>query len=176
VGQAALDPRQVLERLRADHQALRWGPLPPEEPRGTGGDRAPLDRSSLDYLHQNWALADASAPTAPDSGFRGWASTLFGRLTYRVLGPYLRREQEFLAQAVQVIDDLDRRCNELAQRCQELSDAVIDRQVAEAENQAKLALWLHLDPPATATPAAPTPAAGDTGPGECEPGDASSAS
>ncbi len=160
MGQAALDPKQVLERMRAEHQVLRWGPLPPEEPWDSGGGRAPLDRSSLDYLHEHWALADASGPDPAEGGLRGRASTLFGRLTYRVLGPYLQREQEFLARAVQVIDDLDRRCHELDQRCRELADAVIDRQVAEAENQAKLALWLHLEPPA----------AGDNGAGDDEPG------
>jgi hypothetical protein len=158
VGQAGLDPKELLQRLQADHQVLRWGPLPPDEPRDTGGDPKAPDRSSLEYLHKHWALAEPSPPPNPGRGLRGRASTVFGRLTYKVLGPYLQREQEFLAQAVQVIDDLDRRCTELAQRCQELSDVVIDRQVAEAANQAKLALWLHLEPPATAAPPGAAPA------------------
>jgi len=153
VGQPALDPKELLERLKAEHQVLRWGPLPPDEPRDTSGDRAPLDRSSLEYLHQHWALADDPPPTASAGGIRGRASALLGRFTHRALRPYLLREQELLARAVQVIDDLDQRCAELTQRCQELGDAVIDRQVAEAENQAKLALWLHLEPPANGAPA-----------------------
>jgi hypothetical protein len=153
VGQAALDPKELLERLQAEHQVLRWGPLPPDEPRGPGGAEVPSDRSSLDYLHQHWALADAVPPPTTDHGLRGRAVALFGRLTYKALGPYLHQEQEFLARAVQVIDALDRRCTELDRQCQALSDAMVDRQVAEAENQAKLALWLHLEPPSTTTSA-----------------------
>jgi hypothetical protein len=68
-------------------------------------------------------------------------------MTFKVLGPYLREERELLAHLVRFNDALERRCNELSVRCQELNQDMADRQVAEAENQAKLALWLHLDPP-----------------------------
>lgn len=163
MGQAALDPKELLERLHADHQVLRWGPLPPDEGLETGADRLPPDRSSLEYLHQHWALADAAAPAAPGHGLRGRAVSLVTRLTYRALAPYLHHEQEFLARAVQVIDDLDRRCSELTRQGQRLEEAMFERQVAEAENQAKLALWLHLEPPASETPAPGTTSGHDPG-------------
>jgi hypothetical protein len=145
VGQAALDPKELLAQLQTEHKVLRWGPLPPQEYRDAESDRQPADRSSLDYLHHHWALADTYEAT--HGGLLGRVITLFGRLTFKVLGPYLHQERELLARAVQVIDDLDQRCGDLADRYRELSDAVIDRQVSEAENQAKLALWLHLESP-----------------------------
>jgi hypothetical protein len=42
---------------------------------------------------------------------------------------------------------LERRCDDLSLRCQQLNQDMIDRQAAEAANQAKLALWLHLELP-----------------------------
>ncbi len=145
MARAPVDPNQLLSQLHAEHQVLRWGPLPPQEHPETEGHLRPTDRTSLDYLHQHWALADSYEAAA--AGLRGKVIALFGRLTFKVLGPYLRQERELLSRAVRVIDDLDQQCGELADRYRELSDAVIDRQVSEAENQAKLALWLHLDPP-----------------------------
>ncbi len=155
MGQVGLDPKEVLERLRAEHQVLRWTPLPPDEALETGAEQAAPDRTALEYLHNHWAIADAAGPSPSSSGFRGKAAALFSRLTFRALGPYHQREQEFLARAVQVIDELDRRCTELDRRCTELGAAMLDRQVAESENQAKLALWLHLEPPSTAAPPSP---------------------
>ena len=162
MNRAALDPRELLEQLKAEHQVLQWSPLAPQEIRTDKRGREPGVRSSLDYLHQHWALTDTFEPaSATSSGLRGRAESLFGRLTYRVLRPYFRQERELLSRAVQVIDDLDQRCSELTVRVSELGDAMSDRQVAEAENQAKLALWLHLAPPA-----APSPSGGLTGAGD----------
>ena len=147
VGRAAVDPKDLLEQIRADHHVLRWVPLAPQEFGDAGANRVPVDRSSLEYLHQHWALTDTYEPGTAITGVRGKLVALFGRLTYRVLRPHLHQEREFLAQAVQVIDDLDQRCTELDLRYQEFRDLVLDRQVAEAENQAKLAVWLHVNPP-----------------------------
>jgi hypothetical protein len=59
-----------------------------------------------------------------------------------------------------VNEALERRCDELTLRCQQLNQDFLDRQVAEARNLAELALWLHLEPPAvaaaTVSPAATT--------------------
>jgi hypothetical protein len=154
VERTTLDPKELLEQLRAEHEVLRWAPLSPQGPRepDRGGDgdedRKARHRSSLEYLHHHWTLVDTLEPSAGDSGLRRRLVALFGRLTYRVLRPYFEEERALLSHAVQVIDDLEVRCSDLTLRLQQLTDDVTDRQVAEAENQAKLALWLHLDPPA----------------------------
>jgi hypothetical protein len=169
VRRATLDPKKLLEQLQAEHEVLRWAPLPPQEVRTGGDEQANRDGASLEYLHHHWALADAFEPTPFDSGLRKRFEALVGRLTYKVLGPYFRQERVLLSHAVQVIDDLDQRCTNLDHRLRQLTDEVIDRQVAEAENQAKLALWLHLDPPA-ATRAPGRPATSlDEGRGSSEP-------
>ena len=167
MGRAAVDPKELLAQLQAEHQVLRWGPLPPQEYRSADGDLTPTDPSALEYLHRHWALPGSYE--AATGGLRGKLIALFGRLTFKVLGPYLHQERELLARAVQAIDGLDKRCEELTDRYRELSDAVIARQVSEAENQAKLALWLHLDPPVASADAP------QTGNGGVDQGDAASA-
>ena len=122
----------------------------PCRPRSQAFHRERPGRSSedlLDYLHQHWALPDGVDPSLAAGSLEGRLVGLFGRMTFKVLGPYLREERELLAHMVRCNDALERRCNELAVRCQELNQDMADRQVAEAENQAKLALWLHLEPP-----------------------------
>jgi hypothetical protein len=52
------------------------------------------------------------------------------------MGPYLGAERELLAQLVRTNDALAERCDELAQ-------TIANRAAAEAENLAKLAAWLH---------------------------------
>lgn len=47
---------------------------------------------------------------------------------------------------VRVSQALEHRCDELSLRCEQLTDEIIDRQVAEARNQARLAAWLHAEP------------------------------
>ena len=149
---AAMDPKKLLEQLRTEHEVLAWEPLPPMEVVNAGSVSEVRNRASLDYLHQHWALADSFEPSSDKAGLRAKLVSLVGRCTYKLLGNYLQEEQALLSQAVQVIDDLDQRCTELSIRLKELSNDVIDRQVAEAENQAKLALWLHLAPPPTVQP------------------------
>jgi hypothetical protein len=66
---------------------------------------------------------------------------LLGRLTFRVLHPYLTSERELIANMVRLQDALAKRCDELAEH-------LARRQVEEAANQARLAAWLesHLPP------------------------------
>jgi hypothetical protein len=66
-----------------------------------------------------------------------------------VLGTYLREERALLSHLVRVNEALEQRCDELTLRCEQLNQDMVDRQAAEAENQAKLALWLHLDSPSS---------------------------
>jgi hypothetical protein len=147
VGDPTVDPEQLLERLREEHNTLRWGPLPPGQLRVIEEDSQSRNRRSLEYLHRHWALPDKFDPASSGAGLRGKIIGVFGRLTFRVLGPYLREERELLAHLVQANQALEQRCDNLTVRCEELSQDMIDRQAAEAENQAKLAVWLHLEAP-----------------------------
>lgn len=160
MGQPALDPEEVLERLKAEHRTLFWEPLQPNMIRRTKDNEQARNRGSLEFLHHHWALPDHFDPAVAGGGLRGKIVTLFGRLTYRVLGQYLRQERDLLAHMVRVNEALERRCDELTLRCQQLNQDFLDRQVAEARNLAELALWLHLEPPAvaaaTVSPAATT--------------------
>ncbi len=142
-----LDPEGVLERLRAEHRVLRWAPLPPEPVRRPTERSQVRNRASLEYLHHHWSLPDRVDPAVTGGGVRGRIIALFGRLTFRVLGPYLREERELFAHLVRVSDSLEQRCDELTLRCEQLNQDLVDRQTAEAENLAELALWLHLDAP-----------------------------
>jgi hypothetical protein len=149
VGQPALDPEEFLDRLKADHQALRWEPLPPELPRRMREHDPTLSRDLLEYLHANWAdLPHSFDGSVGGSGIRGKIIGIFGRLTFRVLGPYLRKERDLVAHVVQVSQALERRCDDLTAQVQQLREDTLRRQTEEARNQAKLALWLHLEPPA----------------------------
>jgi len=149
VGHAALDPEEVLERLKAEHRVLTWEPLEPDTVRrAEEGDRV-RGRDSLEFIHCHWVLPDGFDPASGGGGgLRGKFISLFGRLTYRVLGSYLREERDLLAHIVRANEALEQRCDELTLRCQQLNQDFVDRQVAEARNLAELALWLHLEPPA----------------------------
>ena len=150
MGQPALDPQEFLEQLKAQHQVLQWEPLPPDDPARIKDSEQTRTRGSLEYLHRHWTLPDDFDPAeAGAGGIRGKIVTMFGRLTYRVLAPYLHEERDLLGHIVRVNEALQRRCDELSLRCQQIQDEMLRRQAAEASNQAKLALWLHLEPPAT---------------------------
>ncbi len=153
MGEPVLDPEEFLDRLRRDGRVLKWEPLEPDELRRVPTSDRSRARTSLDYLHGHWALPNSFDPADAGGGAKGRAITLFGRLTFRVLGRYLSAERDLLAHVVRVNEALEQRCDELATRCQQLNEDLIGRQVAEAGNQAKLAAWLHLDPPAAVTSA-----------------------
>ena len=81
-----------------------------------GQEAAPTqvrNRESLEYLHHHWALPDTFDPADGGSGVRGKVVSAFGRLTYRVLGRYLREERELLSHLVRVNEALEQRCDEL---------------------------------------------------------------
>jgi hypothetical protein len=149
VGQSALDPEEFLRQLRAQKQTLHWEPLPAQEPRPAVGTEQRRSRESLDYLHANWALPDSFDAATVGGGTRGRVLGLFGRLTFRVLGPYLRRERELLSHLVQVNQALESRCDALTVRVEQMAEDDFRRQAAEAANLTTLALWLHLDAPGT---------------------------
>jgi hypothetical protein len=151
VDQPELDPEALLARLKAEHRTLLWEPLPPEKQRRFTDVSQARNKASLEYLHHHWALPDSFDAASGGGGFRGKLVALFGRLTFRVLSPYLRDERALLSHMVRVNEALERRCDDLILRCEQLSYDMASRQADEAENQAKLALWLHLDPPRTGT-------------------------
>ncbi len=161
MGEQALDPKDLLDRLRGEHQVLQWTPVPPDEMRPPTGPGRP-DRSSLEYLHRHWALPEEYDPSAGGRGLRARLVALFGRLTFRVLRTYLQDERLLLSHVVRTNEALAQRCEELSVRLDQLSKDMIDRQVAEAENQTRLALWLHLAPPAAATGPGPRPSTART--------------
>jgi hypothetical protein len=160
-----IDPEQFLEQLKAEHKVLLWEPLPPDRSREVRANPDLHNRESLEYLHHHWALPDAMDPADAGGGLRGKVIGAFGRLTFRVLGRYLHQERDVLAHLVRVNEALEQRCDELTVRCQQLHEEMVDRQTAEAANQAKLAAWLLLDPPAGVTGPATRPADYAEGPG-----------
>jgi hypothetical protein len=149
VGKPGLDPKEFLERLKEDHQVLRWEPLPPAQPNPSSGGEQSRSGGSLDYLHKHWALPDSFQAADAGGGVKGRLVGLFGRLTYRVLGRYFREERELLGHVVRISEALERRCDALTLRVQEMNLEMVRRQVAEAENQALLAAWLHAESPRT---------------------------
>jgi hypothetical protein len=150
VGDTALDPEEFLERLKAEHHVLRWEPLPPDQVRRDTNKQQVRNREDLEYLHRHWALPDNFDPADAGGGLRGKVVAILGRLVFRVLGRYLREERELISHLVQVNEALERRCDELTLRCEQLNQDMVSRQVSEAANQAKLAAWLHLEPPSAA--------------------------
>lgn len=148
MGAPNVDPQEFLDRLRADHQVLRWEPLAPDAVRRPIDSHQVKSGESLEYLHRHWILPDAFDAAAAPPGVRGRLVRFFGRLTYRVLSPYFSQERDLLAHMVRVNDALERRCDELTGRIQQLNQDMVERQVAEARNQAALAVWLHAQPPA----------------------------
>ncbi|MGD0321201.1 MAG: hypothetical protein ABSC00_06295 [Acidimicrobiales bacterium] len=142
-----LDPEQFLDQLRSENRALRWEPVSPA-PTLDRWRREPVqEESSLHYLHRHWVLPTNLDPSEPGGGIRGIALRLFARLTFRVLGRRQAKEQDLIANMVQTMQAL-------ARRCDELTDAMATRQVEEAANQARLAAWLHAEPPAGPRPTA----------------------
>ena len=135
------DPAELLTQLRADRRQMAWEPLAPERRRQFHSDDLPRTKEALDHLHRHWVLPD-SPSSDRGSGARGLVMHVVGRLVFRVLGPYLREEREFLSHLVRLNDALVKECDELARRCQELADRAVDRQLAEAANLTELAAWI----------------------------------
>jgi hypothetical protein len=142
VGSPPIDPEELMSRIRTENKSMRWSPLDPIPVQSNTSGEQVRSQESLDYLHHNWMLpATYDDPGRP--GLRGSLSARLGRFVFSVLGPYFRAERDLLAHTVRVNDALEKRCDELTNRILELRQQVADRQVAEARNQAKLAVWLQ---------------------------------
>lgn len=131
-----LDPRELLERLRAKHASLRWEPLLPADALLRWKERPMRDEESLAYLHRNWLLPDSFSPEQTGGGIKGRVARRLGGLVFRVMQPYLHAERELMANLVRMSDALAKRCDDLAL-------IVTERQVADAESQAKLAALVY---------------------------------
>lgn len=147
MGEPALDTEELLERLRAENRVLRWEPLPPDDQRAATRSDQVRSPDSLSFINANWQLPDQFDPSLAGGGYRGRIRALFGRLTFAVLGPYLKSERDFLSHVVRINNALEHRCDELTLRCDQLSHDMLTRQAAEARNLAKLAVMLHLESP-----------------------------
>lgn len=134
---AVIDPRELLERLHADRRSLVWQPLGPS-PQLTHWRQRPMsDEVALEYIHRSWALPDQPDASIAGGGLKGRFRRVLARIVFRILGPYLRSERDLLAHMVRMHDAVARRCDELAA-------VVADRQVADAENDTRLAAWLQV--------------------------------
>jgi len=141
MGSPAIDPEDIIRKLRTPGNALSWTPLEPDRDLHAPGHQD-HDRGPIEFLHANWSPADTFDPADAGGGVLGRVVAPFGRLTYRVLGPYFRHQREVVAHLVQANEALERRCDDLVRRQHELEQAVIVRQVAEAQNLSELAVVL----------------------------------
>lgn len=138
VSQEALSPGEFLRHLQGEHQSFHWAPVTPAPATQRWRDDPLAGDESLQYLHQHWVLPDQASPRG--RGLRGRLASRVGKVTFRVLTRYLDEERDLLGHMVRMNEALARRCDELAL-------TVADQQVAEAANQARLAAWLHAEPP-----------------------------
>jgi len=141
MGSSAIDPQDIVRKLKEPGRGLAWMPLDPDPLIHSSAEQI-HDRAPIEYLHANWAPEDAFDPAGVGRGIRGHAVARFGRMTYRVLGPYFRHQREVVAHLVQANEALEKRCDDLVRRQHQLEQAVIARQVAEARNLADLAAVL----------------------------------
>jgi len=130
-----LDAKELLQRVKNGHRSEKWKPLAPSDELVRWREWPMRSEASLDYLHRHWALPDSFAPEAGGGGIKGRVVNAFSRLTFRVLGPYLREERELLANLVRTVDALAKRSDALALE-------ITGREEAEAENAAQLGAWL----------------------------------
>jgi len=141
MGSPAIDPEDIVRHITTTYRRLDWTPLDPDVARLASEDPE-HDRGPIEFLHANWAPADTFDPGVAGRGLRARAVAAFGRLTFRVLGPYFRHQREVVSRQVQAIAELERRCDSLVRRQDQLEQAAIARQVAEARNLVDLAVVL----------------------------------
>jgi hypothetical protein len=137
MSEEAIDPAELLERLRSEPSPASWAPLLPSGVAASWRDLRLSGLEPLAYVNAHWALPDRGGPGGSTRGIRSAARRLISRVTYSVLGDYLREERELLVHLVQV-------CNALATRCDEMATVIADRELAEAENGARLVEFLTL--------------------------------
>ena len=140
-----IDPERFIDELRGQNRELHWVPRSPDV--GIEGlSRQPvLDEESLRYLHANWGLPDDLQAPEVNSGVRGRFDRYVTRLIVRLLGRRLAAEQDVIVHLVRMVDHL-------ARRCDALTESLAAREVEEAASQARLAAWLHAEPPAGPRP------------------------
>jgi hypothetical protein len=136
MGQGTINPEELLERLKKEQAGLRWAPLPPSDGLAEWRKWPVRSELSLDYLHRHWVLPDQFDPSTAGTGIKAKIIHLFGRLVFRVLGPYMRLERELLSHMVRMNDSLARRCDEITLE-------ITRRETEQAKNEARLAAWLH---------------------------------
>ncbi len=132
-----VDPEAVLASRRAEGRLLSWEPVPPDDLAIETGDASGRSRSALEYLHHHWVLPDHADGTV-GGGVRGRVVAAVGRLTFRILGPYLHQEREVLGHLVRTVDALQQQCDELAEQQRQLTRYLGERQA--------LAAWLEQAP------------------------------
>ena len=109
MGQRQIDPEELLERLKEEHQVLQWEPLHPSMMVEPPAGESVRNRTSLEYLHRNWALPDTFDSAEAGAGPRGRLLALWGKMTYVVLRKYLHEERDLIAHMVRVNEGLEQR-------------------------------------------------------------------
>ncbi len=135
-GTRHVDPRELLERLRSEHRALRWEPMLPSDDLLLWKSSPMCEEVSLEYLHRHWMLAGTFSGRRAQGGLKERIARRLTGLVFRAMGPYLHAEQELMANLVRTNDSLARRCDDLAR-------VITERQEGEAENQARLAALIY---------------------------------
>ncbi len=138
MGRHPVEAHELVEQLRRGRSAeVVWAPLPPEPLPRPDEVEPMVAHTGLHYAHHHTNLPDR--PTA-GGGVRGWYRRTVGRMVFGILFKYLREERELISNLVQLNDALAKRCDRQAVELEDLREALDDRAVARAENEADLAL------------------------------------
>ena len=140
MGEAALGASELVEQVRERANRLAWTP-PAHEPLERTLDRPRLhDHPGLTYAHRHWALPDHSSETG--RGPKAWVRRIVGRFVFYALRHYLQEERDLIGHLVRLNDDLAQRCDELTEAHRELLDELDHRFSDAATSQEKLATML----------------------------------
>lgn len=129
-----IHPAELLERLHEAKRRLLWEPMASVPLLDDIRRRPVRAEDALAYLHAHWALPDVPAPP-PGRGPRRLLLRILGRLSFRVLRPYLEAERALLANVVQTAELL-------AIRCDDLAGVLVEFQARHGQHDAELAAWL----------------------------------
>ncbi len=129
-----------------------WAPSPTEPlPRPDPAD--PLRaHAGLSYAHQHWALPDspladspladsppADSPPARATGLRGRLRALVAAQVFGSLNSYLRQERELIGNLVRLNDSMAQRCDDLTEEVEALRAELDRRAVVRANDDAQIA-------------------------------------
>ena len=132
----AINPAELLERLREDRRRLVWEPMAPLVSLAGLRQQPARAEDSLAYLHRHWALPEA--PERPAGrGPRALVLKLFARMSATLFRRYFQEERDLLANMVRTTEML-------AQRCDDLAAVLLEFQAAHAAHDAQLAAWLEV--------------------------------